>query len=250
MSNLRQKKREVVTEVDVEAHPPISPITRDAPKSPAPSFTPSSIGRSNNPFYLARLILRKVLDLLVGGDDESEDITTLGGIIALLRDIVIGIFCGSMIVSFLMFLDHKDVIHLQSAHNYRQAMVSLLSDPGIREDVQESSGLIFMMMEDYQLKVKEIEKIPGEVKKMEEKKIISDANLEAATKERDAIKPGYDKLVSDPLLGLDTYCGACFWQGKTNCNARKEYLMSTYNLGEIKAKLDMIKTLPQCVKKA
>ncbi len=229
--------------MDIEAHPSISPITRDAVKSPVPS------SRSNNPYYLARLILRKVLDLL-GGEDESEDITTLSGIIALLRDIVIGIICGSMVVSLLMFLDYKDVIHIQSAHRHRQSMVTLLNDPETRTNVEESSGLVFMRMEEYDKKLMEIKEVPAQLKELEEKKTKSNANLEVSTKERDAMKPGYDKLVSDPLLGLDKYCGDCKWQGGTTCDGRKEYLMSTYNIGEIRAKLDMIKSLPQCVKTA
>ena len=147
-------------------------------------------------------------------------------------------------------LDHKDVIHIQSAHNYRNMAYTLLNDPETRTNVQESSGLVFMTMEDYESKVKEIEKTPAQLKELEEKKTKSNADLEAATKEHDAMKPGYDKLVSDPLLGLDKYCGDCKWQGGTTCDGRKEYLMSTYNQTELKTKLDLIKSTPQCVKKA
>ncbi|KAL3812134.1 hypothetical protein ACHAXA_009393 [Cyclostephanos tholiformis] len=249
MSNLRQKKREVVPEEDVEA-PLIFPPKRDAAASPGDSSMPAkaSNGRTNNPALLVRLVLRKVLDQL-SGDEDSGDITTLGGILALLKDIVIGIICGTLILSTIIFLDHRNVIHLQSAHNYRNMAITILSDPDTREEVQEASGLIFLRSEDYERKATEIKSAPTKMKEAEEKKKKVVADLEVIKKERDTIKPGYDELVSHPSLGLDKFCGDCMWQGGTNCNVRKDYLKSTYNLGEIKAKVEMMKILPQCVKK-
>ncbi|KAL3826631.1 hypothetical protein ACHAXA_009072 [Cyclostephanos tholiformis] len=249
MSNLRLKKREVIPEEDVEA-PLIFPPKRDAAASPAasPMSVKASNGRTNNPALLVRLVLRKVLDQL-SGDEDSGDITTLGGILALLKDIVIGIICGTLIMSTIIFLDHRNVIHLQSAHNYRNMAITILSDPDTREEVQEASGLIFLRSEDYERKVIEIKSVPTKVKDAEEKKKKVIADLEVIKKERDTMKPGYDELVKHPSLGLERYCGDCNWQGGTNCNARKDYLMSTYNLKEIKAKIEMMKSLPQCVKK-
>jgi hypothetical protein len=72
--------------------------------------------------------------------------------------------------------------------------------------------------------------------------------LEVAKKEHTAIKPGYDILVNDPMLGLDKFCRDCSWNGGTNCFMRLTYLMDKYNLKQIKAKLDLMKSFPQCVK--
>ena len=69
-----------------------------------------------------------------------------------------------------------------------------------------------------------------------------------AKKEHAAIKPGYDILVKDPMLGLDKFCGECSWNGGTDCFMRLSYLMDTYNLKPIKATLDLMKSTPQCVK--
>ena len=49
------------------------------------------------------------------------------------------------------------------------------------------------------------------------KKFITD--LEVAKKEHMAIKPGYDILMKDLMLGLDKFCGECSWRGRTSCDA-------------------------------
>jgi hypothetical protein len=249
MSTLRHKKKDpVVSAEDIEAL--ISPDDEAASPRASPANQSKSSISQHDPVTVAKLVLNKVRELISKEENEGDDIATSEGFISLLKDIFIGITFGILCISILIMLDHKDVIHLQSAHNYRNMAYTLLNDPETRASVQESSGLIFMRMEEYDKKAKEIEAVPAQVKELEEKKKKSDANLEVATKERDDIKPGYDKLVSDPMLGLDTFCGDCAWNGGTNCNARKDYLMSTYNQKEIKTKLDMIKGTPQCVKKA
>ncbi len=248
MSSLRQKRREPVIKEDIEA--PISPRKYDAAASPyAASSTPvTSSHRSNHPAVLARMVLRKVFYLLTS-DEDQDDITTSGGIIALLKDIVIGITIGIAAVSMLVFLDHKDVIHLQSAHNYRNAAFTMVQDPETRALIEESSGLIFMSMANHKLSVNEIETFPGKIKDREAEISQVGGDLEVAKKEHAAIKPGYDILASDPSLGLENFCGECSWQGGTTCDARLSYLMSTYSLRVIKAKLELMKSTPQCVRK-
>ena len=39
-------------------------------------------------------------------------------------------------------------------------------------------------------------------------------NLEAAKKEHAAIKPRYDILTLDPILGLERFCGECIWDNR------------------------------------
>jgi hypothetical protein len=250
MSNLRQKKRNPFIEEDIEA--PIAPEKHDAAASPsAASFTPvtgSSRRSSNNPAVLAGMVLRKVVALLTS-DDDHGDITTAGGVIALLKDIMMGIMLGMAGVSMFIFLDHKDVIHLQSAHNYRNAAFAMVQDPETRALIEESSGLIFMGLKSHETQVKEIAAFPGKIKVREEKIIMLGGDLEVAKKEHAAIKPGYDILALDPALGLDKFCGECSWNGGTNCDTRLTYLMTTYNLQTIKAKLELMKSTPQCVRK-
>ena len=247
MSNLRQKKKNPFIEEDIEA--PISPGKLDAAASPsAATFTPAtSSRRSNNPAVLAGMVLRKVFYLLIS-DEDQDDITTAGGIIALLKDVVFGITLGMIGVSMFIFLDHKDVIHLQSAHNYRNAAFAMVQDPETRALIEESSGLIFMSIKSHETTVNEIKTFPGKIKHREEKISMLGGDLEVAKKEHAAIKPGYDILALDPALGLDKFCGECSWNGGTNCDTRLTYLMTTYNLKMIKAKLELMKSTPTCVK--
>ncbi|KAL3826629.1 hypothetical protein ACHAXA_009070 [Cyclostephanos tholiformis] len=249
MSTLRHKKKdhvstETVSMEDIEAL--ISPDDKDAS---APAIQSKSSTAEHDPALLAKLVLSKVGALISSDEGEDDGIATSGGFIAILRDILIGMVFGMLCISILITLDHRDVIHLQSAHDYRTMAFNLLKDPETRKSVQEASGLVFVDVDDHKRKVTEISKFPNMMKEMEEKKKKIAADLEVAKKEHDAIKPGYDVLVLDPSLGLDKFCGDCKWQGGTNCNARKDYLKSTYNLGEIKAKVEMMKSLPQCVNK-
>ena len=246
MSNLRQKKRETVTEEDIEAV--VSPNDDGAP-APATSSKPVTAERlQHNPFFIARLVLRKVCDL-IANDADDEDITSSVGIIALLKDILIGIVVGVISVSTLVFLDHKGLIHMQSAHGYRDMGRAMMLDPETRKNAEESSGLIFLDDYEYQKNFKEIGSYPSQVKALEERTIKYLADLEVAKKEYAAIKPGYDILVNDPMLGLDKFCDKCSWKGgRDDGFMRLTYLMETYNLKPMRATIDLMKSTPQCVK--
>ncbi|KAL3791213.1 hypothetical protein ACHAW5_007796 [Stephanodiscus triporus] len=246
MSTLRQKRKDHVPTEDVEAL-----IIQDVDDSAAPPSSPMRTSASHlrqNPVVIARMVLRKVGHLLMN-DEDAEDITTAGGFIALLKDILIGLIFGMISVSALVFLDFKNVLHMQSAHNYRNMANAMLSDPETRKSVEESSGLHFMTVEDYQRKVNEIKQFPSQLTSIEEKskKLVPD--LEAAKKEYEAIKPDYDKLLADPLLGLDKFCGECSWQGRTSCDGRLSYVIDKYKKSKAESKLSMMESLPQCVKK-
>ena len=60
---------------------------------------------------------------------------------------------------------------------------------------------------------------------------------ESNKKEVEGIREEYNKLMKDPLLGLDQYCGGCSWSGKTTCDTRVQFLKDTYNTRPIAAKL-------------
>ena len=245
-SNLRQKKRETADpDEDIEA---LIPPDDDCAHAPATSSKPAIAKHlQHNPLFVARLVLRKVGELITSDEDE-DNIASSGGIITFLRDIVIGIVFGLVSVSVLIFLDHKGVIHMQSAHGYRDMGRALILDPETRKNAEESSGLIFLEAETYKIKFAEIGYYPSQVKALEERTKKYLADLEVAKKEHAAIKPGYDILVLDPMLGLDKFCGECKWNGGTNCDARLGYLMSTYGLQRVKATMDVIKGTPQCVR--
>ncbi|KAL3780362.1 hypothetical protein ACHAW5_007120 [Stephanodiscus triporus] len=259
MSTLRQKKKDHVPKEDVEAL--ISPDVNDAASSsssssyPMPGTTVASSSHHhlhNNPVIVAKMVLRKVGRLLLTNDEEgADDVTTFGGIIALMKDIVIGITLGMIGVSTLVFLDHRNVIHLPLAHKYREAVVfAMVADPETRETIEGSTGLIFMTEEDHERNIEEINLFDAQIKESEvnTKKYVAD--LMPAKEEYETVKRDYDKFMADPwlVMELDKFCGECRWQGRTNCDACLNYIIQNHGLRTIAAKLAVVEQAPQCVK--
>eukprot|EP00581_Thalassiosira_minuscula_P018149 CAMPEP_0183716204 /NCGR_PEP_ID=MMETSP0737-20130205/10196_1 /TAXON_ID=385413 /ORGANISM="Thalassiosira miniscula, Strain CCMP1093" /LENGTH=177 /DNA_ID=CAMNT_0025945437 /DNA_START=35 /DNA_END=565 /DNA_ORIENTATION=+ len=164
------------TEEDVEAQK-----QQSAPAIPAPAR-----GGGHNPVFLIKVIFKKVFTLLIMSDED--DISKPGGVITLLKDIVLGIILGVFCISTLIFLDHRDVIHIQSAHHFRDAAFSLLNDPETMATVEESTGFKFMSMREYEAKMKEIESVEDRNKKSQEILEKRTAEAEEKTKEVDSIK--------------------------------------------------------------
>jgi hypothetical protein len=119
---------------------------------------------------------------------DKGSITTVRGVITLLQEIGAGITLGVLAVSTFVFLDHKDVMHLQSMHKY------CMRDLKTRWNVKESPGLKFMESDGYQKKIAEINSLPTKITYLDEKvrKYLKHA----------AIKPGHDVLALGGMLGL------------------------------------------------
>jgi len=149
---------------------------------------PRGRGASYNPVFLAKLIFRKVLDILTSSDED--DITQPGGIISLLKDIVVGITLGVMTISALIFLDHRNVIHFQSARNFRNSASALLNDLQIIANIEESSGLEFMTVEECESEQKETDAAEAKVTKASELVQTRIKEAKEKHKEVDSIKAG------------------------------------------------------------
>lgn len=236
MSALRQTNtRESIREEDVEA-----PKDRGDSSKAATAFA-AAPGRGHNPVFLLKVILRKILF-----SAEEENLTRSGQIILLLRDVILGIIFGLLTLSTLLFLDHRDVVHFQSAHNFRDAAFELLNDPETIANIEESSDLKFMSFDDYESKRQEIVGVEDKLRSQKEllEKRIKEG--EEKDKDSDAVREEYETLMKNPLLGLDKYCGSCKWQGRTSCDQRVKYLRDTYNIGEPVAKIGAMNA-PSCV---
>ena len=145
MSGLRQVIKKDVTEAaDLEAQEkePLKDSSESEGKNDATAFatasaTDSMPAGSHNPVFIAKIIFRKVAELLISTDEE--DLTQPAGIITLLKDIVLGIILGVLTISVLIFLDHHNIVHFQSAHNFRNAAFQLMNDPETIANLEESS---------------------------------------------------------------------------------------------------------------
>jgi len=237
MSSLRQVKKDE-KDGDVEAQ---SLLAVGRPSSPAKVG-----GGGHNPVFLAKVVARKVFDIIMTDDDEA-DLTTAAGIVMLLKDIILGVILGVLTISLLIFLDHRNIVHFQSAHNFRNAAFQLLNDPETIANLEESSEMKFMTLQEYESKKKEIDGVQEKIKSSQEtlEKRIKEA--EEKQKEIDEIKDEHKTLMENPLLGLTYYNGGGSWSGKLSCDQRVSYLQDTYNTRPLVAKIDAMKK-PGCKK--
>jgi len=236
MSSLRQVSKKDTSEGDVEDQPLVDVTDKKGVSSTPPRSPRSTIpGAGHNPILLAKIIFRKVVDIMVAS--EEEDLSQPGGIITLLKDIILGVILGVLTISCLIFLDHRNIVHFQSAHNFRNAAFQLLNDPETITTLEESSDLKFIMITDYESKRKEIDGVT--VKLAKHKEVLEKRTAEAAEKQKeiDEIKPTYDSLVNNPILELDKYCGGCTWGAGKSCDGRVQFLKETYNTKPIEAKI-------------
>ena len=204
-------------------------------------------GSSRNPVFLAKVIFRKVIDLASSGSDE-DPITTPSGFFAMVRDIIIGIVMGILTISILVFLDHHNIIHLQSAHNFRESAFALVNDPETLTIIEESSDLKFVTLTSYEAQLKEIKEAPAKIAILQKRLVKIDAEKLEKQKQIDEIRDTHTSMTTNPILELDKFCGSCRWEG-TTCEARVAYLKGTYSIAVAVAKVGAMNN-PSCKKEA
>jgi hypothetical protein len=236
--SLRQKTRKddppVVEEnEDIESSSPL--IDDNATKKATDHIT--------NNMNIVRLVRRRVVQLLLGKEDTTDND---GGILSFLQDIVIGLTLGVILMSFLIFLDHRDVIHIQSAHKIRETAYNMLTNPETRTLVEEATNLKFITKEVYETNLEEIDSFASKTSQYESKVKGIEADITTAKKEYESLTANYNDLFL--AAGLDKYCALCLWSGKTNCDTRVAYLKSNYNIKQVEALLGVKESAPQCFK--
>ena len=233
--SLRKKNRN-------QDDPPVDPPENEDIESSSPLIddgTKSATDHNtNNP--IVRQVLRRVVQLL-----RKED-TDDGGILSFSQDIVIGLTLGVLFISCLIFLDHRDVIHIQSAHRIRETSYDMLTNPETRALVEEATNLKFITKEVYETNQKEIESFTNKTSQYESKYKGIEAKVTAAKKEYESLTPNYNDLFL--AAGLTKYCGDCIWTGGSNCDTRVAYLKSTYKISQVVALLGVKESAPQCFK--
>ena len=207
------------------------------------NVTKKATDHITNNMNIVRLVRRRVIQLLLGKEDTTNND---GGILPFLQDIVIGLTLGVLVMSFLIFLDHRDVIHIQSAHVMRETAYDMLSNPETITEVEEATNLKFISKKVYEQNVKEIDSFASKTSQYESKGKGIEADITTAKKEYESLAPNYNDLFL--AAGLDKYCGDCIWSGGTNCDTRVSYLKSVYNIKQVEALLGVKESAPQCFK--
>ncbi|KAL3776058.1 hypothetical protein HJC23_008213 [Cyclotella cryptica] len=224
------------------------PTEKTSPPKQSSRATSTSVGDSNfsrvNPLLFSKLIFRKVLTSLTSSDDD----TSSNGIVPLLKDILIGIASAITIMSIIIFFDHINLIHLQSAHNSRETAFSLLNDPETLTTLEESAGLKFIPALEYEQMMKEIEDSKSMVDKVKETSRETSTDLLKKLNELLPLMNKFEKILKESGIRLDKFCEECTWKGKKSCGIWLLYVIERYGTGEVEAKVHAMEKYPQCVK--
>ena len=196
---------------------------------------------ASNPLLALKLVVRRIF-LAIISDQQDGSEGSLNGVISLLADVIIGVVLGVISISVLIFLDHVNIVHLQSAHSFRETAFKLLNDPETIANLEESTEMKFVNMGDYNVMTHELNETNTRLTHSVESLKTRSQEVEEKEAELVPLRVEYEKLVSDPLLELDKFCGECSWLGRTTCNQRVQYLVDTYNTPPVKAKMDAMKT--------
>lgn len=158
MSNLRHKTRVplIVIEEEVEA-PIIAPQKYDAPRPPPPLRRVARVGDDRQLAPSQKIPPSSSGKCCANSHTSSNTRTwvaspTRGGgvVVPMLREIIVGFTLGILAVSIFIFLDHEDVIQMQSTHNYRNKTYRLMMhETTMREKFEENLGLMFMKADVY-----------------------------------------------------------------------------------------------------
>ncbi|KAL7443832.1 hypothetical protein ACHAXH_008166 [Discostella pseudostelligera] len=258
MANLRKTTKNITLHADDDIESPFSSSHEDAvmttkliaseynnqydtdyspPLDSSPSKSSSS--RTINP------IRRKVLSLLV---DDPDNQASSQQLLSILRDILLGSVLGLLTISLLVVLDHSDIIHLQSAHNFRNAAFALLNDPETVSYMEENLDMKFVSVGAYNTIRTDTEVAMKEIERL--KPLIEERTAELNEKKEvfDTLSKEYNELMSSPLLGLDKFCGTCPWGGggRASCDERVAYLMNKYGNSLHEAKMGAMKAHESC----
>lgn len=99
----------------------------------------------------------------------------------------------------------------------------------------------FMTVTEYDAAKKEIEDVETTLKQLTEKLEERTKELEKLGVDLAAAVEEKNTLLKDPKLAeVDQFCSSCKW-GPTNCGARVEYVMNTYNEPKIVVMLNLMK---------
>eukprot|EP00581_Thalassiosira_minuscula_P008050 CAMPEP_0183702920 /NCGR_PEP_ID=MMETSP0737-20130205/861_1 /TAXON_ID=385413 /ORGANISM="Thalassiosira miniscula, Strain CCMP1093" /LENGTH=197 /DNA_ID=CAMNT_0025929603 /DNA_START=9 /DNA_END=599 /DNA_ORIENTATION=- len=197
MASLREVSKKDSPEAKGDIEAPSS--TNNAPRITPPGVAPSGHRGVKNPVIVAKIILRKVINLLT---IVELDITRPGGIITLLKDIIIGIICAIMTVSALIILDHRNIFHFESAHYLRDAAFDLFNDPETIASLEESTNFKVMTISEYDAILEEINSVPEE---LEKNTAFLERSTEEDQKELEAARSEVQRLKSHPLIQLDKW---------------------------------------------
>ncbi|KAL9187474.1 hypothetical protein ACHAXT_001577 [Thalassiosira profunda] len=166
-------------------------------------------GRRGRAFDVLYKIARAVLTDV---DDETlmrEDNDRITIAITLLKEAIIGLLIAFAIVSLVLFIDHRFLLGLPTARNFRRATYHLMDDKETLQTFEEDTGLKLLDEDEYAAMVEE-------VAKAENWTLLGGSILVQRTNDLENTQADL-KRYTDELpellqkLKLDDYCERCLW---------------------------------------
>ena len=194
---------------------------------------------------LAGAVFRGVVDNVTAPDEDDDSQPV--GLLAVAKDIIMGLLLAIALLAVMVYLDSHDVVHLESAHTLRTMAFAMLNDPETLVNVQEAAGLKFLPMSEYDVMRRTVDEAPETITNAKETLQKKQEEMDEKMKGVDSLRAEHESLLKNPLLGLDKYCGNCKWNRKITCDARKAFLMKKYKLKNIKATIGAMDH-PSCIK--
>ena len=213
-------------------------------ESSGTTTTPSIISQQRSATSIhVKIILKKIIHaVLTDLDDETlrrEDTESILIIITLLKEAMLGVVIAFALVSFILFLDHRFLLGLPTARNFRKATFAVMNDKETLYNFEENTGMKFVDMEEY-------ESMMSEINQAENKTKLADAILK--TREEDLILLRKDLSQYDGVLpgqfkttGLDKWCDSCVWGMKMTCLNRALSLEDRYNSPKFESMMSTMK---------
>jgi len=203
----------------------------------SPSRSQERRAAARDPAVSIRVLLRKIaMAIITDIDDETlrrEDTEAILIAITLLKEAMLGVIIAFFLVSFLLTLDHRLLLRLPTARNFRKATFAVMNDQETLKNFEENAGLKFMNMEEYESNMLEIAETANKTKLAEKILAIRSVDLVQLKQEMLPYHVEFPELFSK--LGLDEFCDTCVWGMRLTCMQRVEGLESTYNTPKFEA---------------
>ena len=185
----------------------------------------------------ALIILRKIAHaLLTNLDDEAmrrDDTERIYIYITLIKEAMIGLLVAMGLVSFVLFVDHRFILGLPTARNFRRATFQLMNDNVTLPNLEEAAGIKFLELEQYHAMRQEIAKAANRTKLAESIFEQRDSDLQQWKKDLAVYIGQLPALVKE--LELKDYCERCLWnlEDSPTCLHLNQALTGKFQTGQL-----------------
>ena len=198
-------------------------------------------GKSENWKELAHKIAMAILTDL---DDETlqrEDTEMILVIITLIKEAMLGVLIAFVAVSLVLFLDHRLLLNIPTARNFRRATFQLMNDRETLRNLEENANLKLMEQEDFSTMMHEIGNAANKTKLAYS--IYQTRSEDMVKMSKDLVDYSQQMPILLAELDLDKFCGHCIWSKSQHisCNQRAEALQKTYQIAKYEAMVSAMK---------